>query len=253
MTDDLFSISGKVALVTGGSRGVGVLFAQSLVEAGARVYITSRDGVAAEKAAAELSLLGDCRPLAADLASEAGCRSLSEEFGRESDVLHLLVNNAGVLHSAPLDEFGEARWGETLAVNLEAVFHLTKFLRPQLGAASIPADPARIINVGSIDGLRVPAAETYSYAASKAAMHHLTRHLANRLAPRITVNAVALGPFVSAMVERDLAREIGSRSPMRRHGGIDDIEGIVRFLGSRASAYLTGSVVPVDGGMAVAG
>lgn len=252
MTDDLFSVSGKVALVTGGSRGVGALIAQSLVEAGACVYITSRDGISAEKVAADMSLLGDCRSLAADVSSESGCRALAEEFSRVSDSLHLLVNNAGVLHAAPLDEFGESGWRETLAVNVEAVFHMTKFLRPMLTAASTPRDPARVINVGSIDGLRVSAAETYSYGASKAAMHHLTRHLANRLAPKITVNAIALGPFVSAMVEEDLAREIGSRSPMRRHGGIDDVGGIVRFLGSRASAYITGAVVPVDGGMAAA-
>ncbi|GAB4588352.1 SDR family oxidoreductase [Nocardia sp. IFM 10818] len=249
MAADLFSVEGKVALVTGGARGVGTLIAQSLVEAGARVFITSREAVAAERAAAELSLLGECRPLAADLSSEAGCRTLATDFAAESAVLHLLVNNAGVLHAAPIDEFDETGWRDTLAVNLEAVFHLTKFLRPLLTAASTPADPARIVNVGSIDGLNVPAAETYSYGASKAAMHHLTRHLATRLAPRITVNAMALGPFVSDMLERDLAVEIGSRSPMRRHGGIDDIAGIVRFLASPASTYVTGTVIPVDGGI----
>ncbi|WP_028477019.1 SDR family oxidoreductase [Nocardia sp. CNY236] len=249
MTDDLFSVRGKVALVTGGARGVGALIAQALVEAGAQVYLTARAGVAAEKAAAELALLGDCRALAADVSTEAGCRTLAMEFGKHSAQLHLLVNNAGVLHAAPIDEFGEDGWRDTIAVNLEAVFYLTKFLRPLLNAAATATDPARIINVGSIDGLNVPAAETYSYGASKAAMHHLTRHLATRLAPRITVNAMALGPFVSEMLERDLAVEIGSRSAMRRHGGIDDIAGIVGFLGSRASTYVTGTVIPVDGGI----
>ncbi|WP_225726913.1 MULTISPECIES: SDR family oxidoreductase [unclassified Nocardia] len=248
MIDDLFSVRGKTALVTGGARGVGALIAQALVEAGAQVYLTSRDGVAAEKAAAELSLLGDCHPLTADVSSEAGCRALAADFGQQA--LHLLVNNAGVLHAAPLDEFDESGWRDTIAINLEAVFHLTKLLRPQLLSASTPDDPARVVNVGSIDGLRVPAAETYSYGASKAAMHHLSRHLATRLAPRITVNVIALGPFVSGMLDRDLALEIGSRTPMSRYGGIDDIAGIVRFLGSRASAYVTGTVISVDGGMA---
>ncbi|WP_378733911.1 SDR family oxidoreductase [Nocardia brasiliensis] len=252
MNESLFSVQGKVALVTGGARGVGALIAQSLVEAGAQVYLTARDGMAAEKAAAALSLLGDCRSLVADVSSEAGCRALAEEFGAEEQALHLLVNNAGVFHAAPLDEFDETGWRDTLAVNLEAVFHLTKFLRPLLVAASTPDDPARVINVGSIDGIRVPAAESYSYGASKAAMHHLTKHLANRLAPQITVNAMALGPFVSDMLERDLALEIGARLAMRRHGGIDDIAGIVGFLGSRASSFITGTVISVDGGMAAA-
>ncbi len=249
--EELFTVDGKTALITGGARGVGALAAQALVEAGATVYLTSRDGVAAEKAAAELSLLGDCRSLAADVSTEAGCAALAADLARETDALHILVNNAGLLHAAPIDEFGADGWKDVLAVNVEAVFHLTKLLRPLLLAGSQPGDPASVVNVGSIDGLTVPAAETYSYGASKAAMHHLSKHLAHRLAPQITVNVIALGPFVSDMLHRDLAAEIGARTPMRRHGGIDDIAGIVRFLGSRASSYVTGTVISVDGGMAV--
>ncbi|MEV0675039.1 SDR family oxidoreductase [Actinosynnema sp. NPDC050436] len=250
MTDDLFSVAGKVALVTDGARGIGALVAQSLVEAGARVYVTAPDGVLAEKAAAELSLLGDCRSLAADVSSEVGCRSLAERFGRESDAVHVLVNNAGVLHSTSLDESGETGWRNALAVNLDAAVHLTKFLRPQLASASTPSDPARVLNVGSVEGLPAPHTEAYSYGASKAAVRDLTRHLAHRLAPRITVNAITLGPFASAVVERDLALAPGTRSLVRRHSGIDEVRGVVRFLGSRASAGITGTVVPVDGGTA---
>ncbi len=247
---ELFSVKGKTALVTGGARGVGLLIAQALVEAGATAYLTSRSPESAERAAAELSLLGECHPLSADLSSEAGCRTLAKDFTSCDDRLHLLVNNAGALHAAPLEEFDDAAWDTVLQVNLKAVFHLTKFLQTALNEAACPDDPARVINIGSVDGLHVPPVETYSYAASKAAVHHLTRHLAKRLAPRITVNAVALGPFESEMMEPDLATEIGRRTPMRRHGGLDDIAGIMQFLGSRASAYLTGAVIPVDGGIA---
>ncbi|UED88031.1 SDR family NAD(P)-dependent oxidoreductase [Streptomyces profundus] len=246
---ELFSVQGRTALVTGGARGVGALIAQALVEAGAEVYVTSRDVAAAEKTAARLSLFGDCFPLAADLATERGCRDLAESLGGRVDRLNLLVNNAGALHTAPLDDFDDAGWDTVLQVNLRAVFHLTRFLRPTLEAAARVGDPARVVNIGSIDGLRAPAAEIYSYAASKAAMHHLTLHLAGRLAPRIAVNALALGPFESAMSRDALADDIGRRSPLRRAGGLDDLAGVMRFLGSRSAAYLTGTVIPFDGGL----
>ncbi|MEV0675053.1 SDR family NAD(P)-dependent oxidoreductase [Actinosynnema sp. NPDC050436] len=245
----LFSVEGKTALVTGAAKGVGALIAQALVEAGATVYLTSRDLEAAEKTAARLSVLGDCSALSADFVTEEGCRGLAEELSGRVDRLHLLVNNAGALHTAPLDEFDDAGWDTVLQVNLKAVFHLTKFLRPVLERASVAGDPARVVNIGSVDGLHVPSAEIYSYAASKAAMHHLTRHLAGRLAPRVTVNAIALGPFESDMLQDELAADIGLRSPMRRPGGIDDLAGIMGFLGSRAAAYLTGTVIPFDGGL----
>ncbi|MEU9859242.1 SDR family oxidoreductase [Streptomyces sp. NPDC047971] len=148
-------------------------------------------------------------------------------------------------------EFDDAAWDSALQVNLKAVFHLVRFLRPLLEAAAVTGDPARVVNIGSVDGLHVPSAEIYSYAASKAAMHHLTGHLAGRLAPRVAVNAIALGPFESDMLQESLAAEIGLGSPMRRPGGLDDLAGIIQFLGSRGSAYLTGTVIPFDGGLSI--
>ncbi|MFF4426459.1 SDR family NAD(P)-dependent oxidoreductase [Streptomyces sp. NPDC001549] len=247
----LFSVRGKSALVTGAAKGVGALIAQALVEAGATVYLTSRDMAAAEKTAARLSLLGDCVPLAGALATEDDCRALADRLGEHVDRLHLLVNNAAVLHTAPLDDFDDAAWDSALQVNLKAVFHLVRFLRPLLESAAVAGDPARVVNIGSVDGLHVPSAEIYSYAASKAAMHHMTGHLAGRLAPRIAVNAIALGPFESDMLQESLATEIGLSSPMRRPGGLDDLAGIIQFLGSRGSAYLTGTVIPFDGGLSL--
>lgn len=252
MTDDLFSVSGKVALVTGDDRGAAVPIVRSLVEAGARVYVTSPDGVAAEKVAAELASRGDCRPLAADVSSEAGCRVLAEEFGRVSEVVHLLVNNVGAVCPSPFTDFGGTGRRETFTTNLEAARHLTRFLRPQLAAASTPGDPARVVCVGSIDDVWVPVAEMHTCEAGRAVMHDLTRQLASRLAPRITVNSLVLGPFAAAVVERELTGDGGARSAVRGRGGTDGIGGIVRFLGSRASACITGTVVPVDGGMLAA-
>ncbi|MFG2298043.1 SDR family oxidoreductase [Streptomyces sp. NPDC048603] len=253
----LFSVHGRTALVTGGARGVGALIAQALVEAGATVYLTSRDAAAAEKTAARLSLLGECFPLSADLATEEGCRALAEELTGRTGRLHLLVNGAGTLHSAPLEEFGDAGWDRVLQVNLKAVFHLTRFLRPALEAAAEPGDPARVVTIGATDGLHLPSAEAYSHAAGTAAVHQLTRQLAGRLAPRIAVNAVALGPFgpfgpfASDAPPGRPAADTVLRTPLGRAGGLDDLAGIIRFLGSRASAYLTGTVIPLDGGLAL--
>ena len=249
MPDELFSVAGKSALVTGGNRGVGLMIARGLVAAGARVYLGARDRLAGERVAAELSLWGDCQAVPADLSSEATCRELAAELGRREARLHILVNNAGLTLGAPLDSFGEEEWDRVLQVNLKAVFHLTRLLRPMLEATATPGDPARIVNIGSVDGLHVPAMENYSYTASKAAVHHLTRHLAKRLGPRITVNALALGPFQSEMTDASLGAEMAARAPLRRIGAPEDVAGAVIFLASRAGAFLTGTVLPVDGGL----
>jgi NAD(P)-dependent dehydrogenase (short-subunit alcohol dehydrogenase family) len=251
--DDLFSVDGKVALVTGGSRGIGLMIARGFVEAGARVYISSRKADVCEKEAAGLSELGWCEALPADLSTEDACRTLAGQVAEREPALHILVNNAGATWGAPLDDFDEAAWNRVLDLNVKGVFHLTKFLRPTLEAASTTDDPARVINIGSIDGLHVPALETYSYSASKAAVHHLTRHLARRLAPKITVNAIAPGPFESKMMAATLEAfgdEIAAQAPLKRIGRPDDMAGVSRFLASRAGAYLTGAVIPVDGGIA---
>ncbi|MBI2710579.1 MAG: SDR family oxidoreductase [Actinobacteria bacterium] len=250
---DLFSLEGKTALVTGGSRGIGLMIARGFVEAGVRVYISSRKADVCEEVAAELSKSGECVALPADLSSEAECRRLAGEVSDREDRLHILVNNAGATWGAPLAEHDEATWDRVLDINVQAPFHLTKFLVPLLQAAGTQEDPARVVNIGSIDGLQVPMLETYSYSSSKAAVHQLTRHLARNLAPTITVNAVAPGPFESKMMAATLAAAgdaIAQSAPLKRIGRPDDMAGVTIFLASRAGSYVTGAVIPVDGGIA---
>jgi NAD(P)-dependent dehydrogenase (short-subunit alcohol dehydrogenase family) len=250
---DLFSVAGKVVLVTGGSRGIGNMIARGFVEGGARVYITARKAEACREAAAELAKLGHCVAIPADVSSEAEARRLAEDFAGHEAALHVLVNNAGANWGAPLVEFPDSAWDKVLAVNVKAVFNLTRALLPQLEKAASAADPARVINIGSIDGLHAPDLETYAYSASKAAVHHLTRVLAKKLAPRrITVNAVAPGPFESKMMAqtlRDFGRLIVESCPLKRIGEPEDMAGIAIYLASRAGAYVTGAVIPVDGGI----
>jgi NAD(P)-dependent dehydrogenase (short-subunit alcohol dehydrogenase family) len=253
---DLFSVAGKTTLVTGGSRGIGRMIAGGFVDAGARVYVSSRHAGACDAVAAELSESGVCLSLPADLSTESGCRALAEELAGSEDRLDVLVNNAGNTWGAPLAEFDDAAWDRVLSLNVKGVFHTTKFLLPLLEAAATDDEPARVINIGSIDGIHVPVLETYSYSASKAAVHQLTRHLARKLAPRITVNAIAPGPFESKMMAATLdafGAQIAAHAPMKRIGRPDDMAGAAIFLASRAGAYLTGAVIPVDGGIATVG
>jgi NAD(P)-dependent dehydrogenase (short-subunit alcohol dehydrogenase family) len=250
---DLFSIAGKTAVVTGGSRGIGLMIARGFVEAGAKVYISSRKADVCEQVAAELSTVGECVALPADLSTEAECRRLADAVAEREERLDVLVNNAGATWGAPLDQFDEAAWERVLSLNVKGVFHLTKFLVPLLEKAGSADEPARVINIGSIDGIHVPALETYSYSASKAAVHQLTRHLARRLAPAVTVNAIAPGPFESKMMAATLdafGDQIAASAPLKRIGRPDDMAGTAIFLASRAGAYLTGAVIPVDGGIA---
>ncbi len=250
---DLFSVGGKVVLVTGGSRGIGLMIARGFVEAGARVYVSSRKADVCAQVAEELSERGECLALPADVSSQAECERLAGELAAREPALHVLVNNAGANWGAPLAEFPDSAWDKVLALNLKAVFHLTRACLPQLEKAATPADPARVINVGSIDGLHVPALETFSYSSSKAAVHHLTRVLARHLARRhVTVNAVAPGPFESKMMAATLDRfrdSIVASCPMGRIGEPEDMAGVAIYLASRAGSYLTGAVIPVDGGI----
>ncbi len=252
---DLFSITGKVAVVTGGSRGIGAMIARGFVEAGAKVYISARKEAECERTAAALSENGTCIAIAADLSTEAGCRGLADAIAEREPSLDILVNNAGANWGAPLAEFPDSGWDRVLDLNVKGVFHLTKMLVPLLENGARPGDPARIINIGSIDGLKVPFLETYSYSASKAAVHHMTRVLAIQLAPRhITVNAVAPGPFESKMMAATLDRfrdAIVASCPLGRIGEPEDMAGVAIYLASRAGAYVTGVVIPVDGGITV--
>lgn len=253
---DLFSIAGKTALVTGGSRGIGKMIVTGYVQAGAKVYVSSRKAEACDELAAELSEVGECIALPADLSTEPGCRALAGALAEREPKLHILVNNAGNTWGAPFEKFDDAAWDRVLSLNVKGVFHTTKFLTPLLRLASGPDDPARVINIGSIDGILVSVLETYSYSGSKAAVHHLTHVLAKRLAPSITVNAIAPGPFESKMMAATLeafGEQIAANAPLKRIGRPDDMAGAAIFLASRAGAYLTGAVIPVDGGMSTVG
>jgi NAD(P)-dependent dehydrogenase (short-subunit alcohol dehydrogenase family) len=252
---DLFDLTGKVAVVTGGTRGIGLMMARGLLQAGvATVYVSSRKAEAGEQAVAELAPYGRAVSIPADLSQESECARLAEEVGRSEERVHVLVNNAGATWGAPLEEFPASAWDKVLDLNLKAPFFLTRAFLPLLEAAATDDDPARVVNVGSIDGLHAPSLPTYSYSSSKAGVHHLTRVLAKELGHRrITVNAVAPGPFESKMMAATLAAhgdEIAASSPLGRIGRPDDMAGVVVYLASRAGAYVTGAVIPVDGGRA---
>ncbi len=240
-------------LVTGGSRGIGEMIATGFVEAGARVYISSRKQKVCDEVAGRLSQAGKCVSLPADLGSEAGCKQLAAAYRAHEDGLDVLVNNAGANWGASFEDFPDSAWDKVLALNLKAILFLTRELAPELEKNASPDDPSRVINIGSIDGLHVPALDTYSYSSSKAAVHHLTRVLAKRLAAsKVTVNAIAPGPFRSKMMAETLDNfgdMIVAQVPLSRIGEPEDMAGIAIYLASRAGSYLTGTVIPVDGGM----
>ncbi|NUR84687.1 MAG: glucose 1-dehydrogenase [Nonomuraea sp.] len=244
----LFSVEGKTVVVTGGSRGIGRMIAQGFAEAGARVYISARKAEQVAKTAAELGCVG----VPADLSTPAGVEALVSAVEGPVDVL---VNNAGATWGAPLEEFPESAFDKLWNINVKGVFYLTQRFLPQLRESASAADPARVINVGSVDGIRVPSMENYAYSASKAGVHMLTRHLARQLAPEhITVNAIAPGPFESKMMAFALQDEasraaVASHVPLGRIGQPDDMAGVAIYLASRAGAYVTGTIIPVDGGI----
>jgi NAD(P)-dependent dehydrogenase (short-subunit alcohol dehydrogenase family) len=251
---DLFDLSGKTAVVTGGTRGIGLMIARGLLQAGARVYISSRKPDACAAAEQELAQHGTVHAIPADLATEQECLRLAAEVGEREPSVHILVNNAGATWGAPLEEYPAAAWDKVTDLNLKAPFYLTRAFLALLEAAGTHDDPARVINIGSIDGLRVPSLPTYAYSATKAGLHHMTRVLARELGPRhITVNAIAPGPFESKMMAATLetfGEAIAQAAPLRRIGRPDDMAGVAIYLSARAGAYVTGAVIPVDGGIA---
>ena len=250
---ELFSVQGKTVVVTGGTRGIGHMIASGFVAAGASVIVASRKPDAVEATVAELSALGDCSGFAADLSTEEGARQLAEAVGAAHPRVDVLVNNAGATWGAPLAEHDTASWAGCSTSTCRASSTPPSSSSPSSRPPPRPAYPSRVINIGSIDGIHVPVLESYSYSASKAAVHQLTRHLAKRLAPSITVNAVAPGPFESKMMAATLeafGEQIAAAAPMKRIGRPDDMAGVAIFLASPAGAYVTGAIIPVDGGIA---
>ncbi|HEX7926273.1 MAG TPA: SDR family oxidoreductase [bacterium] len=251
---NLFDISGRVALVTGGSRGIGEMIATGYVENGAKVYISSRKAEACNEVAEKLSKRGTCIPLPFDLGTMDGVAGLAAEIAKREPKLDILVNNAGAAWGSTIEDYPESGWDKVHDINLKAIFFLTQKLLPQLRAAASVERFARIINIASVDGMRVPSWETYAYSSSKAGLLMLTRHMAKRLArDHILVNAIAPGPFESQMMAHRLKVEgdqIRAQNPLGRIGTPEDMAGVAIFLASRASAYTTGAVVPCDGGIA---
>jgi NAD(P)-dependent dehydrogenase (short-subunit alcohol dehydrogenase family) len=249
----LFDLTGKTALVTGGSRGIGFMIARGFVEAGVKTYISSRKASACEEAAAALNKVGTCIPLAHDLGSTAEVHKLADEVKAREKKIDILINNAGAAWAEPIDTYSEAGWDKLMDINLKAVFLLTQALLPLLRAAGTAEDPARVVNIGSIDGILAPSLESYAYSASKAAVHHLTRNLAKHLAKdNINVNAIAPGPFETKMLAPVLAvsrKAVEASVPRGRIGNDDDMIGAAIFYSSRASSYVTATVLPVDGGL----
>ncbi|MHA3024570.1 SDR family oxidoreductase [Mycobacterium sp. BMJ-28] len=252
---ELFGLDGKVAVITGGGRGIGVMIARGLLQAGAaKVYLAARKAAELDAVVAELSPLGAVEGIPADLGTAEGVAALADAVAAKEDAVHVLFNNAGAAWGAPFPEFPESGFDKVFDVNVKGVFLLTRALVPLLNAAATEGDPARVINTGSIDGFLVPerGRDNFSYSASKAAVHMLTKHLAGELAPKILVNAIAPGLFPSRMTKVMLSageEAVGSLLPLGRVGQPDDMAGIAVFLASRASAYITGAVIPVDGGV----
>lgn len=258
MFKDLFSLKGRVALVTGGSRGIGKMIASAfLAQGAAKVYITARKAGACEETAKELTKAfdGECIALPIDISTNAGCDKLAAEIMKLEPKLDILVNNAGAAWGAEFDEFPESGWDKVMDLNVKSLFFLTKALHKPLRAAATEQRPAKVINIASIDGIFVNPMETYSYGASKAAVIHLTRRMAAKLIKEhIVVTAICPGAFASDMnkAARDQADEVSKRIPSKRIGNIDDMGGLAIFLASRAGDYVVGNAIAIDGGIVYA-
>ncbi len=256
MRTDLFSLEGRVALVTGGSRGIGRMIASGFLAQGAKVYISSRKSAACDQAAAELAAEGgDCISLTQDVSTVDGCRALATRLAALEPKLDILVNNAGAAWGAPFDDFPESGWDKVMNLNLKSPFFLTQALRAALAAAGTAQRPSKVINIASIDGIRLNPQETYSYHASKAGLIYLTRRMAATLiADHIAVTAIAPGAFASEMNRdaRDRGEELAARIPGGRIGQDEDMAGAAIYLASRAGDYVVGETIAVDGGVALA-
>ena len=250
--NDLFSVAGKVAIVTGGSRGIGRMIAEGFVENGVRTYITARKADACAETAAELSKKGECIALPADLSTKEGREAFVAEITAREAKIDILVNNAGAAWGAPFEEYPDEGYDKVMDINVKAIFTLTRDLMPLLKQGASQQNPSRVINIGSIDGLRVSTMDNFAYGASKAAVHFLTKNLALRLGPKdVTVNAIAPGAFQSNMMNATLEKfqdKIESENPLGRIGSPEDMAGLALYLASNASKYMTGQVIALDGG-----
>ncbi len=249
---ELFLVDGKVAIVTGGSRGIGKMIAQGYVANGVKTYITARKADACEATAKELSAFGTCIAIPADLSTKEGRDSFITEIKQREQKIDILVNNAGAAWGAPFEDYPDEGYDKVMDINVKAIFTLTRDLMPLLRKDSSPEDPSRVINIGSIDGLRVSSMDNFAYGASKAAVHFLTKNLAVRLAPKgITVNAIAPGAFESQMMDYTLSKfrdKIEAENPLGRIGRPTDMAGLALYLACNASKYMTGQVIAIDGG-----
>jgi NAD(P)-dependent dehydrogenase (short-subunit alcohol dehydrogenase family) len=261
VVENLFSIEGKTALVTGGSRGIGEMIAAGFLASGAKVYISSRKADVCEATAKRLAeeFGGECFPLPADISNLDGIEALASALAERESRLDILVNNAGATWGAPIDEFPEVGWDKVMDTNVKGVFFLTQKLLPLLRKSATYEDPARVINVGSIDGIKTPVFDNFSYGPSKAAVHHLTRVMAAHLVKEnILVNGIAPGPFPTWMLSAGLGfggkvegqdwDSVGKITPRGRVGTLEDIAGVAIFLSSRAGAYTVGDIITCDGG-----
>lgn len=255
--NELLSLEGKTAVVTGGGRGLGRIAAEALLKAGARVLVASRKKADCEATAEALSPLGHIEGFEGDVATAAGVAALVAEIRRRTDAVDVLLNNAGTTWGASLETFPWDAWNKVMSVNVTGAFTLTRDLLPELSARATLADPSRVVNVGSILGTAPIPDDSYSYGASKAALHHVTRVLAAEFASRhITVNAIAPGPFESKMTafalgKSDVRESVAGSMPLGRIGEPDDIAGAILFLAGRAGRYVTGSIMPLDGGLSI--
>jgi NAD(P)-dependent dehydrogenase (short-subunit alcohol dehydrogenase family) len=255
---NLFDVAGKIAVITGGSRGIGAMMAQGLLENGAKVYITARKEAELKAAQETLGALGECIAIRSDLSSHEGVLAFADEIKKREGKIDILINNAGASWGAKIEDFTEANWDKVMDLNVKSLFFLTQQLLPALKSAATQENPARVINIASVNGLTNPGMETYSYSSSKAAVIHLTKHLSSDLAPdNINVNAIAPGFFPSNMTafmanDKALHDKLTSNLPRGRMGDAKDAAGAAIYLSSRATAWMTGNTLVLDGGQVAA-
>ncbi|GAA6133597.1 SDR family oxidoreductase [Oceaniserpentilla sp. 4NH20-0058] len=255
---DLFDVAGKVAVITGGSRGIGAMMAQGLLANGAKVYITARKEPELKAAQEQLGTLGECIAIRSDLSTNEGVAAFADEIKQREEKIDILINNAGATWGAAFEDFSEANWDKVMDLNVKSIFFLTQQLFPALKNAATYEDPARVINIASVNGLTHPGMQTYSYSSSKAAVIHLTKHLAVDLAKdNVNVNAIAPGFFPSNMTaflanDQAMHDELTSNLPRGRMGDAKDAAGAAIYLSSRATAWMTGNTIVLDGGQVAA-